>query len=996
MIKTFVKRMWLSIVLSIIIVLLGCLAYTKLEWGISTKTNRNTISISTACNTVVTPTMMNTFTEKIEKKLKAVKNVSYFESQSDQNRSDIELHLTEKANVADSIMDVRESVASVHKPEYVKYPVIRRSSKKNLPVIVARVHSNQRSLGEITEYAKTIIKGEVEKLSGVAYTEIYGASKPEIRIELIPHNLSYYNIDQSIVRHAFDAYNKERGMMERDTSITKFTVNAPATINNIKDIEDVIIDTERMIKIKNVAKVVIENKDLRRITWVNGPQQVLSFSVYQGSDGNPMVIADAVQKIMNKWKKKHNLTISFENNSTNTRIVRKKTIKSMIEALVLVILIILFFLGSAKSSFSPVLAIPISLIGTFFPMWLFGCTMNATTLSALLIAVGLVVDDAIVVVENIIEKYKKTKNWFQASIEGTEEIKVPIVVMTLTLAFVFFPVILSKGAFAASLKEFAITLCVSVIISGIVSLTLTPMLGARFISYSEFADRMFKPIENIYRSMLKFALQGRVIILALALTAIGTSVYLVQKIPKEHNPTVQKTSFNMSTVHGVKNKNMAYLEENARKLVTIIERYKKYIDEYTIILENRIYVEIDIKHEYAYKLEEIKKQMLAAIDQELKDIRFASGYKNKDLEFEIFLYGNIERSDLRKYGSRLYSALRSVPEIKNTIIIATREKMMTVTIDYNKASQLGIDANQLKQMTEFANSRWHISDIRLDSKKYKIVSLTDKQMSMSNDIMNHAWVINKRNGEKIHISPYLFTKIVKKKQDSSLLNYNGIPAFEMKIALHPNAKIGNAINGINKAKKQALGESVDLDYTGKAREFLEDQNEMFQLFLLAILFIFLILLAQFESIKNTIIVMSTAPLALSSSIIVLYFVGTINVYTTMALITLIGLITKHGILFINSATTLLNEGKEVNEAIFEGAVTRLKPVLMTTLAMALGVSPLLFETHPAMIGLKQIAIILFPGITMGTVMTLFVVPSLATLLLKKPKISIDQNIEKNL
>jgi len=537
MIKTFIKRIWLSIVLCVLLCMGGGLSYGSLEWNLEVKRKKSVISIVTMAKEPTTVAGMEKVTKKLEKALTQVKGVDFFSSSTDSNKSTIEIHLKPETNAINALKEVGNITVTVKRPDYVKPPVIQQSANSDTPLINANIYSKNTSLLEVTRYAKEVIVGKLKKIDGVSHVEVRGEPKKEIKINLKKEKLSAYGIGIDQIRQAFRVYNKEKGFISRNNFADEFPVIGDSSIKNLQDIKNVILDFRRMIKLEDVADVYFDSKDLMSENWVNGKTKVITLKVFKNNDSNPLKTSDEVMKILNDWIKKYDLVTEIDDNSENIRKFFNKTKKTFVEAVLIVLAVVILFLGSLKSSITPILAIPISIIATLLPMAITGCSINISTLMAFLLAIGLVVDDAILVVENITQHYVQGKSLRQAAIDGTEEIKIPIIVMTMTLACVFFPAIASKGSFGATLKEFAITLSVSVIISGFVSLSLTPAICARVLSHSHLADKLMRPIEIMYTFLLRQALKLKFLFSILAVFTIVGSGLILSHLPKESMPT---------------------------------------------------------------------------------------------------------------------------------------------------------------------------------------------------------------------------------------------------------------------------------------------------------------------------------------------------------------------------------------------------------------------------------------------------------------------------
>lgn len=962
MIKSFVRRFWLSIVTCLIIVIVGFVSFFSLEFSLESKSEDITLSIEIQSTSSVTADSLNKICNKLEKKIKSINQVSFYESSTDSHQSNINVYFKSGSLLSDCLNSVHEAIGQIKYPTFVKYPIVHMSSKQDLPVIKIYANSKIHSLEYLTEYTKNILSGQLERIDGVSYVEVFGEKKPEIVIEFVPELCAYYNITAQQMQSILENYTSENNMMQRQTGINQFSVLNPGSLKTVEDVENVLIRDE--IKIKHIAKVSLQRPDLIRKTWVNSNTSSLYIGIFKTTNGNPIQISNKALKILKEWEKSFQLNMTIEDNSQCIRELINNVIKTIFEAIILIILIVLLFLGSAKASITPILAIPISIIGTFLPMKLFGCPINVSTLMAIVIAIGLVVDDAILVVENTINHFKG--DWKQASIDGTEEITVPIIVMTMTLGCVFIPVVFMKGKLGAILKDFAITLSSCVFISGIVSLTLTPMVCGRIMGHSAFIERMFGYVERGYAFSLRQVLRLPWLFAGFGILTCGSSYFILNNVAKEGSPSMDTNVFDISTLN-MRNKNMDYLEKKANIITNVLKKHKK-VKQFSISMNNNINIEITTNENE--NIDKIQYEIIKELNNVLPELTFHGKTKQAGNIFSVYLYGQIDRDQLERFGRSMVDDLNKIKGVKSVVIIANKSNSYDLCIDYNLAAKLGIDPRELREAIDSLNHRWKLASVESDGKNFKIIGLTDKYKS-SNEVLEYVWSKPRRNQENLEIQPSKFTKLQLLNKYSSICNFMGLPAFQWEIVCDSKGKMSEIIEGINNVKNKHMGTKLDVGFTGSARDFLEDQNETAKIIVLSFIFIFLILLAQFESITKTLVIISTVPLACWGALLIVLLRGKINNYGYLGIITLTGLIVKHGILFINS---LKPDIEDKSENAIQAASSRLRPVLMTTLAMAFGVLPLLLSKQSSMIYLREISYILFPGILIGTCMTLYIIP----------------------
>lgn len=997
--RTFVKGIWKSIVASCLFVIPGAISFNDLGWtSQSDSTQQQSIYIESKQNTPSTPNDMYKVGQKIAKQISEISSDILLYCTSEE--ASIEVIYPDGTNVEQLMSELREALSGVKIPDYARFPTVSRGNKKWLMQISIASNNPALSNAELTETAKKFIAKRIESVPGVTKVEVYGEPKSEIVLDLKPAQVIAYGIDVEDLKTVFKSYSTEKAFLEKDTAIKKYSSYAQSFLANaatkqdiVNYIENIVIDksksydqeNQKIIKIKDIANVSVKGRENIRENLLNGKRGV-NIKIFKSFRANPVEVSDAIRKAIKDVLEDPNYSVYIQDTAQKIRNVVNKTFRSFIEAIILVLLVIFLFLGSLKASITPILAIPISIIGAFWPMKLFGCSINISTLSAIILSIGLVVDDAIVMIEGITKEYTgdKEHNWEKASIKAVENLTVPIIVMTSTLMFIFMPIIFTKGVLGKVLKEFAITLSSAVLLSGVVSLTLSPAISARFMEHSEWADRMFHPIEVFYRKALAFLSRFKSTLLFFVAISLGTSFIMFTRIPKETFPMSTQKTLSLSSVNN-SNTNIKYFRKQAEKITKILKEYKE-IEVFKIFLDSSISITVEFKQDVK-NVDKIKDEIVKKIDYQIPEINFILDDDDDSEEgaFQIYIYGNKDIEEIDEASDLFISALEKIPGIVDYVRTLTKKDTYDIVLDLDKASQVGVKTEHLTRMLEFLNARWRIAKTKVGADFIKIVSTSDPKV----EFQKKADFRTMSEREKININPGSFLFYEKKQQMTSRIGFRSMPAVKYRILFDQSFPIGKILEQVEMLKKKYLGSQYDIFYTGKARQFLLEKNEMTNTLILSVIFITLILLAQFESLRNTIIVMFTAPLSFVGAVLMLWFTkSTINVYTITGLITLIALIVKHGILFVSGTEEFVKKGLNTKEAIVESAVTRLKPVLMTTICMCIGVLPLVFSKAPEMLSIQQISLVISGGILIGTGMTLFVLPFVMDLL------SVEKNTTK--
>lgn len=964
--KVFIKRFWLSIVVSVFFIFTGLLSLPKIGWNIQKQTENKAVIILEK-KSVCTTLTLNKYLQKILKKMKKINGINYITS-SASSHGEIKMFLDEKSEIHQVLLDIREALININLPLIFKRPYVSTDSKTDDPLICVYIYSKKNSLEEVTNYCNDFIKNDIEKGCN-AVVEIIGQGSKEIILKPNLKALAHNGIKEYELRKTIEHFTQDSGYTQKTKGIDEYNVSSPAAMKKLEELEELYIQG---IPIKELLDISIEKKELLQENWINGDYKAVAIKVYKGAGENPIYISKKVREIINKQllsgtSQIKEAVVEYKDDTKGLRIIYKKTISSFIEAIILIFIIVLCFLGSLKATFTPIIAIPISIIGAFLPMKLFGCSFNSSTLMAFIIAIGLAVDDAMLMIEKIIadmQKYKD-KNLMELVIQSSESIQIPIIVMTMTLACVFMPIVIAKGDFGRALSEFAITLTSCVIISGVVSLTLSPMISARFISYNPYIEKIFHNIEEYYACLLKRILKWKKFFVILTIICFGGTIYLLKKIPRETFPIITSHRIKLSTLT-MQNRSMDYLRERAKEIVQLLKTFPE-IKKFNVFISTNLELSLKIKKQYS--LPELEKKLIFNLKKFFSDMPFVC--QEEELYFNLFIYGNDKKInkqtelDLRKF-------LNLNKKIRSVTGLATKKDELILEVDYKKATEQGVDLDLLSSIISVIANRTRASEFVTPlNKKYKIIIASPKTQEIKKSL-EIIWEFPYKN-EKHFICPADFVKIKTETQPHTIISYMGFPARQLTVTLEKNAQIGEIVELIKKYKST----NSKIAFDGLARKYEEEQGEMIKIFSLSITFIFLILLAQLDNIKYTLLVMLTAPLAIFGALPFLYRYGTINSYSIIGLITLIGMITKHGIMFV-TALQELEESLDINDyenMIINAAKSRLRAVLMTTLAMVLGTIPLI-KSSSYLVPLQQMAIVIIPGMTIGTIFTLLILPTI--------------------
>lgn len=956
--KDFIEKPVITIVLSVSIVLIGVYGLLQLSWRDLPENKKSSFMIFTNMKNPSTCEIVNeVVTKKIENQIKKMNGVDYFISTSNSNSSKIQVSFTSINK--DPLNDLRDAVAKAEISSEAKHPIIYAEDYSG-EVATINFYSHNISNNELSDYLQDILMPQLKKIDGVGNIEIYGFMKPYFAIQFDLYKLSRlseFGLRISDLSRCIDAATNSYSLGNVNTHIKTYQFSRTSDVKDLSELKNIYINADRKIKLSDVATLTIKNSQKNKKFLFNGITETINMEVFKTNQGNPIGIMDEIKKILKDLPP--HVKYNIKNNYEEPEIVLQKTKKTFWEACILIIFILIIFLGAIKITILPVIVIPMSIIGTFIFMHLLHFSLNQITLMAFLMAIGLLVDDAILVIEKI-ESDKGRKSIFASM----QEIALPIIIMTATLFFVFLPVIFIKGEIGSLLKEFSATISVSVGISGLLSLTLTPMACRYFMKdYHPFVwtENFLNFLTSIYILILRNLIKYRTKIIALVFFLNMSGLSLLFFLKMEYLPQVEKDYFGIFT-QGLNNIKLEYLEKSVPIINQIMEKYKDHLQYYEIHLENNKMI---VRGRVKKNRNIIENNILQDLQKILPEYKFiVAGESSNNVCFDVYFYSHRSIEDVKNIAYSFVDDLEATHLLQQYIFIKKKTFGLNVDILKDKCAYYNIDVYELQELLEFL-----MQDIRLKGKisignrRYKIIFKKNKEIANNfQKLSQYVWHFKNR---KMLLNEII--RQVPKEDYINIENYNGLNCYKAELLFKSNITMGEAVGKIENIAKK-LPKDFHIAFGGSAKIFKDNSQNLFLIFGSCLLSIFLILSLQFNSFYKSLLVMLTVPIALTGALFVLYFSGTINIFSIIGALTLVALITKHGILFMSA----ISESKD--EDILEISKKRFRPVLMTTIAMILGNIPLLFETTNAMAPIKQMALVIVPGLTYGTIVILFVFP----------------------
>ncbi|PTQ90083.1 efflux RND transporter permease subunit [Agitococcus lubricus] len=993
-----IKRPVLAIVMNLLIVLAGLLAFDRLTVREYPNIDIPTVTVDTTYSGASAAIVESTVTKILEDSLSGIEGIDYLSSISRTGRSQITIAFKQGREIDSATSDVRDRVSRVRGklPDTIDEPVITKTEADAQPIIWLAFSSTRHNPLQINQFADKQVKSRLQTLDGVADIRIFGERRPAMRIWLDSEKLSRFSLTPQDVEATLRAQNVEIPSGRVESLQREFSVLAETDVNTPEQFGQLIIRQEAglLVRVADVARVEIAPEDVRRIARFNGTPAV-ALGVIKTSTANPLEVSKAVRaelpKIEESLPEGMQVRLAYDSSVFIQESIDSVQ-RTILEAVALVILVIFIFLRSLRATLIPVITIPVSLIGALIFMQIFGFSINTLTLLAMVLAIGLVVDDAIVVLENIYRHIEEGKTPVQAAIQGSKEIAFAVLAMTFTLAAVFAPIAFTEGRTGKLFAEFALTLAAAVIVSGFCALTLSPMMSSRLLTaHQPDSNVIYRAIERglnamtaAYEWLLTRLLVWRWLVLSLSLVAIGAMVVMFKALPSELSP-IEDRGVIVSIGIGPEGATPQYFDKYAQQVEQIYsqvpERASTFLiigfpDETKFISFNRFIPWAERERTTAMIVPNLMPQLsqvpgvmaLATLPPSL-----GQGTSSSPIEFVLQTTGSY--ADLGKMIGQLMEKLAQNPNIVNPIPdLKLNKPQLSLAVDRDKAALLDVGVADIGKTLETLLGSRKVTTFKLDGDQYDVMLQLEDDGRRTPDQLQQIYVRNSQ-GQILPLSALITMQ--ETVSPAELNHFNKLRSAKITASLAEGYAMGDAVAYMQQAMVDINNPTMSYDWAGQTREFLTSGDALAKAFILAVLFIYLVLAAQFESFRDPFIILFSVPLAMLGAIWALKLTGgTLNVYSQIGLITLVGLISKHGILLVEFANQLQEQGRTKIQAVVESASLRLRPILMTTAAMVLGAVPLAIAVGAGAEVRHPIGWVIVGGMTIGTLFTLFVIPCL--------------------
>lgn len=999
-----IKRPVFSSVLSIVIILFGVVGFNLIGLREFPSVDPPIITVSTSYVGANADVISTQITEPLEESINGIAGIRTLTSSSSDGSSRITVEFNIDEDMEAAANDVRDRVSRAIRllPKDCDPPTVTKTDADADAIIILAIQSDTRSLVELTEYGINVFKERLQTIPGVSSISIYGEKKYAMRLQLDPARLTAFQISPTDVKEALLRENVELPSGRIEGYERELTIRTLGRLTTEDDFNNLLIKEENgaVVRLKDIGRAVLSAENVRSKMRGSGGVQQIAVALQPQPGSNHIAIADEFYKRLDQLKKEIPADINLNVLSDNTINIRK-AIKEVEETIyfsfALVVLVIFVFLRHWRTTLIPVLAIPISLIGTFFIMYISGFTINLLTLLGVVLATGLVVDDAIVVLENIYKKIEQGEKPIVAGHKGSEEIIFAIISTTITLAAVFLPIIFLGGLTGRLFREFAVTVAGSVIISAFVSLTLTPMMCARMLKKSKseskfylWSERMFERMIDGYNHSLRSFIKRRWIAFLIMAVSLVIIFLVGSKIPSELAPMEDKSrmTVTMTAPEGTSYEAMdQYVSEIAAFLDTLPE--KRSIMTITASGSrggvNTGFARIEFVP--PNERERSQQEISDYVNDYLRKLNFARAYSSQEQTIATTRRGAglpvqfvILAPDFQSLKEVLPKFLDRASDDKKFQVVDVDLKFnkpeLRVGINRDRAKSMGVSVRDVAENLSLYFSQQRYGYFIFKDKQYQVIGEATRINRNDPHDLSSIYIRNNK-GELIQLDNLL--DVSNQSNPPQIYRFNRYVSATVSAQPAAGVTLGQGIEEMRMIGKDVLGENFSTTLAGTSRDFEESTSSLLYALIFTLVLIYLVLAAQFESYSDPLIVMFTVPLAIAGALLSLYTFGhTLNIFSEIGIIVLIGIVTKNGILIVEFANQKKEAGYSLREAVIEGATLRLRPILMTSLATALGALPIALALGAAAKSRVPMGITIIGGLLFSLVLTLYVIPALYT------------------
>lgn len=1018
------RRPVLAVVCSVLIVLFGLIGYKFLGVREYPAIDPPVINVRTSYVGANADIVEQQITEPLEKAVNGVQGVKTITSTSAQGSSNITVEFELGIDLEQAANDVRDKVSQAvgNLPQDIDAPpIVSKSDSDSDPIVFLQILSKHKDLMELTDFAENVVQERLQTIPGVSSVNVYGR-RYSMRLWIDPSRLIAYNLTITDIKSALDRENIELpgGKIRGDE--TQLIIKTFGKLTTEEDFNNLILreDNNGVVRLRNIGYAVLAPEEEERASRKNNIQSV-NLGVIAQPGSNQIEIVDEIYNRIDEIKKDMPGDINLEIGYDRTTFVRKAIFEvkeTLLIAITLVVLIIFLFFREWTLALRPLIDIPVSLLGAFFIMYLLGFSINVLTLLAIVLATGLVVDDGIVVTENIYKKMEQGMNKYKAALFGSKEIYFAVIATSLTLAIVFLPIIFLEGFVGTLFREFGIVLAGAVLISAFVSLSLTPVLNIYLTrkgghKHSKFylkTEPFFEGMENIYRKTLGAFLRMRWLALVIVALCIGVIYFIGRELPSELAPMEDRNRVRAS-VTGPEGADFDFTD---RITYQINQQLIDSIPEAEVVLSfapgfgagsgsNNAFISVGlVEPEERERTQDEIAQQMTRIFQQYKNVRafarqeqtISVGLGGRSAFPVQFVVQHLNFEKLKEKVPVFMEEVRKSPVFQGfDVNLKFNQPELLITIDRLKANELGISVLDVNNTLQFALSGRRFGYFIMNGKQYQVIGQVERA-DRDDPLDLKSFFVRNNRGDLIQLDNLVRMEEVA--NPPTIYHHNRFKSATVQAGLVPGKTIGDGVAEMERIADEVLDETFVTSLSGASRDYAESTSNTSFAFILALVLIFLVLSAQFESFIDPIIIMITVPLALAGAVLTLWtFDLTLNIFSQIGIIMLIGLVTKNGILIVEFANQMRRKGENKLTAAREAAIARLRPILMTTLATTLGALPIALAFGSAGSSRVPLGVVIVGGMLFALILSLFVVPALYSYMSNKKRVDFfDKEIAK--
>ena len=989
-----IRRPVLATVLTIIILLFGLIGYTTLGVREYPSVDNPIISVTCSYPGANAEVIENQITEPLEQNINGIPGIRSLSSTSQQGQCRITVEFELSVDLETAANDVRDKVSRAQRylPRDCDPPTVSKADADASPILMVAIQSNTRSLLELSEIADLTVKEQLQTIPDVSSVSIWGEKRYSMRLWLDPVKMAGYGITPVDVKNAINDQNLELPSGSIEGNTMELTLRTMGQMHTAKEFNNIILKEQngQVVRFSDIGYAELGPADIKSYMKMNGVPMV-GVVVIPQPGANHIDIADAVYERMEQMQKDLPDDVEYTYGFDNTRFIRASIAEvesTVYEAFVLVIIIIFLFLRDWRVTLIPCIVIPVSLIGAFFVMYVAGFSINVLTMLAVVLSVGLVVDDAIVMTENIYIRIERGMKPFEAGIEGAKEIFFAVISTTITLAAVFIPIVFMEGTSGRLFREFSFVVAGSVIISSFAALTFTPMLATKLLKHREKqnwfyrkTEPFFEGMNRVYSRSLNAFLRKRVIAIPFTIITLVLIGYLWGEIPAEMAPLEDRSQINIRT-RAAEGSSYEYIRDYTEEINTLVDSIvpdAAFVSARVSSGSGNIQITLKDIKERDYTQMQVAEQISKAIRTHTKARSFVQqqssfGGRRASMPVQYVLQAvSIEK--LQEVLPEFLAQVYDNPTFQMADVdLKFSSPEMRVTINRDKAGTMGVSVRDIGETLQYGLSGQRMGYFYMNGKQYEILGQINRQQRNQPANIKSIYIRSDK-GEMIQLDNLV--EFIEAVAPPKLYHYNRFISATISAGLAEGKTIGDGLDEMDKIAANVLDDTFRTALSGDSKEYRESSSSLMFAFILALLLIYLILSAQFESFKDPFIIMLTVPLAIAGALVFMYFGDiTMNIFSQIGIIMLIGLVAKNGILIVEFANQKQEAGEDKMQAIRDAALQRLRPILMTSASTILGLLPLAFASGEGSNQRIAMGVAVVGGMLVSTFLTMYIVPAI--------------------